>query len=335
MSVRKTYNAEMNSPTVFASCLSVISVLSITLNSTLLVIAKRKNLALSFANILIVCLVASDVFDAMLNFPFFLSVAVNGSQSILTNDAACKLNAFLNQVMSSSIVITIEMIALDRFILVCTKWKVPKSLLIKIYVALQIGDVFITILPVLLGSTYVIQPSQVYCLQDLTSNRTITRISRTHLLIGLNAAFVTIIGCYAVIILRVRKVQKQLSVISDNIEAGKNEVMVDGTSSQISNATTIKTTRSTATSHQPLVDVQKAIFIGSISICFLFGLCWAVYDFNLLKTVITKKPVSVTLDNWGVYFISLHGILNPLLILTIDRRFRDPIVSFIYSRKSG
>ncbi|KAI9141643.1 hypothetical protein BKA69DRAFT_1124747 [Paraphysoderma sedebokerense] len=347
----------MNSLTDFAASLSVISALAVILNIGLLVIAKRTNLAYSVIEILIVSLLICDLVDAAWNFIFHVSIAASGRtwNILVESDTACKLNGFVNQLMSGCSVATLVLLAVERYIQICTHWNIKKSLSIKVLVGVQIGNVIWSLLPILFGSPFAVQPSQVYCTQDLTSNQLVPKILRTHFLSGINGAFVIIVGCYGAIIFRTLQSQKRLKscVFDQKSETLDNVIIIDvdqhrtsqghesnqsitsiTKDSSLSDSSKESKPDLSSNSHHHSNEVQKAILLRTISICLLFALCWAVYDYNLLRTVITKKPVSAYLDKWGVYFIALHGILNPMLIVITDRRFRKPISSFFYFSKN-
>ncbi|KAI9141642.1 hypothetical protein BKA69DRAFT_385886 [Paraphysoderma sedebokerense] len=333
----------MGSSAEFAVSMALVASIALAMNIILLITVKRMKLTSSPTHILILCLCIVDTFDSSWNLPFFVLHATSGVNVLATHPFACKMNGLINQAISSFVVTTVVLLACERYIQICTRYNVGKSQTIKAWAAVQLFNITTVVACGLIGAEYVLQPSEIFCFVRISSNQRTNRITRNILLCGLNGAFVLIFGFYMLIYHRVRKSQRKLSLtLSDSGEsARKNSAsgpsIFFGVSSNQTDIGKISTPMSplspspsdTFTSQSTLSrtaqNIQRTLLFRSIAICLVVVVCWSVYNFVLWKSAITGRPVSATLDSWGIYFVMLHGILNPLLVFTTDSRFRKPI----------
>ncbi|KAI9143958.1 hypothetical protein BKA69DRAFT_1057360 [Paraphysoderma sedebokerense] len=178
-------------PVKLAQFLVFSSLLVLAFNSTLLYIFKRYSLPASPSNILVINLSICDLLAVAFNIPFFIQIALNPYNDIswnwlATNPTLCNINGVANQLLATQSVLTIFLLALERYLMICTFKRMTKKMTINILITTWAISIGLSIKVIFYTPAYVLQPSGIYCMEDLTATSWHHVTLRAILAAGLN-----------------------------------------------------------------------------------------------------------------------------------------------------
>ncbi|KAI9146516.1 hypothetical protein BKA69DRAFT_1045113 [Paraphysoderma sedebokerense] len=155
----------------WALALISVGTIAIAANVSLLVVAKRSKSSSSIANILVLNLCLCDLGTLIANTPFMLQSAVLSSPSLLPDEVACQITGFLNLLLGSQAVLSIFLLALERYLTICVFYHKPRRWWILLMAFSWVCSTVLASAPLFRGFGFALQPSQLYCLVDLTRRR--------------------------------------------------------------------------------------------------------------------------------------------------------------------
>ncbi|KAI9143957.1 hypothetical protein BKA69DRAFT_1057358 [Paraphysoderma sedebokerense] len=197
-------------PVILAHILVFLIFLCIPLNVTVLYIYRKFSLPASPSNILVINLCLCDLAAAVFNLPMFLQISISydgstNSNWLASNSTLCNLNGVVNQMLATQSVLTIFLLAMERYLSICTIVRMTKKLTIhSLYITWLISFLLATI-PLFHQPAYVLQPSKIYCMQDLTATGLNQVGLRGILAVGLNAVLLFLLYSHYMITTEIRR----------------------------------------------------------------------------------------------------------------------------------
>ncbi|KAI8836293.1 hypothetical protein BJ741DRAFT_664885 [Chytriomyces cf. hyalinus JEL632] len=199
------------------------------------------------------------------------------------------------------------------------------------YVAATLsGSVLISTLPFMLRSaesTYVLQPSGVYCITDWTSKDpqaiplvTINLITLTPPIVFIGYTYTTIYFQFRKSLRELQKTTSSPCISGENITCNR-----EGKSSQSLEVTPV--TMASLVLHNAN-DEQRALLVQSVVIVFAFLAGWLPYTILIVHEVATSRYFSAAFDYLAIYCTLLNAAINPVIVISFNKEIRRNFTDF-------
>ncbi|KAI8822793.1 hypothetical protein BJ741DRAFT_635119 [Chytriomyces cf. hyalinus JEL632] len=236
----------------------------------------------------------------------------------------CSIHGTLQIFGGSSSLFLCLGLTIFRFMVICREAILTQRFAYFYVAATLSGSVLISTLPLMLGSaesTYMVQPSGVYCITDWTSKNAQAIPLVTMNLITLTPPVVFIGYAYTAIYFQFR---------NSYLELQKT------TSSKAISCETVASNSSTANGKSSLEQMllqtaneeQRALLVQSVVIVFAFLAGWLPYTVLIVYEIITSHHFSAAFDYFAIYCTLLNGAINPLIVLRFNKEIRRNVTNF-------
>ncbi|KAJ3237629.1 hypothetical protein HDU81_009179 [Chytriomyces hyalinus] len=191
------------------------------------------------------------------------------------------------------------------------------------------GSVLISTLPFMLQSaesTYVLQPSEVYCITDWTSKNPQALPLVIINLITLTPPIIFIGYTYTTIYFQFRKSLRELQKTTSSPCISTDVITYrEGKSSQ-----SLEVTPETVTSMalHNANDEQRALLVQSVVIVVAFLAGWLPYTILIVHEVVTSRYFSAAYDYFAIYCTLLNGAINPIIVFSFNKEIRRNFTDF-------
>ncbi|KAI9143967.1 hypothetical protein BKA69DRAFT_1036336 [Paraphysoderma sedebokerense] len=238
MSQHLSHSGSKPNPILLSQILVFLAIFVLVINFTFLLVTKRSKMELSPANIFLLNLCICDFTTAAFNLPLFFRIAffitpteIGTSDSLdnwfLNNKNFCRINGFVNQLLASQSVMTVFLLALERFLHIRYMYKLTKARCIAWLTVSYLISIALSTIPLFLNPSYKMQPSQTYCMLDLESSEPLNMTLRSILIFGVNTTALFLFYSYTRIWWDYRSNQEAIRKSRERSASKQNQEEVD------------------------------------------------------------------------------------------------------------
>ncbi|KAL2911183.1 hypothetical protein HK105_206416 [Polyrhizophydium stewartii] len=251
--------------------------------------------------------------------------------AFLDNRVVCQLQGIATQVFSVVSILTLLLISVNNYLVIVLEWQhLTRPQIAGCVVVSWAVIIGWACLPLAVpGGGFVKQPSEFYCELDATSTHP---AAVTVLSINICAMTATpaLIGLLYTLI--VRKLWISSQRLSTALTSSSKGMMSEAETNKGSLTRQSAVSRNSHTSRQLItagrsknLQLQIALVKRALSLVLVFLLSWGAYVIMLIVEYANGKPVTQLTEAVVFLFPSLNALLNPIVLVLMDRRYREAV----------